>query len=74
MDVHGLYSILAVKTGHKGFPKQQLIEKISPTRFSSAFMKVDVELECGVTPFIAGGHMDKKPMLLIGTCGMSTPG
>lgn len=44
MDINGLYSILAVKTGHKGFPKQQLIDKISPTRFSSAFMTVDVKL------------------------------
>jgi hypothetical protein len=51
-----------------------LVEKIRGTRFSSAFMTVNVELECGVTPFIAGGHMDKKPMLLVGTCGMSTPG
>lgn len=74
MDVNGLYSIFAVKTGHRGFPKKQLVDKISSTRFSSAFMTVDVELECGPTPFIAGGHMDKKPMLLVGTCGMSTPG
>ena len=71
MDVNGLYSILAIKTGHKGFPKQQLVEKISGECFSSAFMQVDVELECGTFPFYAGGHMDKKPMVLIATCGMS---
>ncbi len=74
MDVNGLYSILAVKTGHKGYPKQKLIEEVQGERFKNAFMTVDVELECGTTTFIAGASMDKKPQLLIGTCGMSTPG
>lgn len=74
MDVNGLYSIMAVKTGHKGFPKKLLVDKISSIRFSSAFMTVNVHLDCGIVPFIAAGHMDKKPMLLVGTCGMSVPG
>ena len=42
MDVLGLYCILAVKTGHRGFPKQELIRQIRPTRYSSAFKKVTV--------------------------------
>lgn len=33
MDVFGLHSILAVKTGHRGFPKQQLIDEVSGQRF-----------------------------------------
>ncbi len=73
-DLLGLHCILAVKTGHRGFPKQQLIEKIKHQRFASAFMKIDVQLDKGKTTFYAGGHMDKKPMLLIATCGTSLPG
>jgi hypothetical protein len=73
-DVLGLHCILAVKTGHRGFPKQAMIDKIKGERFSSAFMKIDVQLDKGVTTFFAGAHMDKKPMLLIATCGTSLPG
>lgn len=71
MDELGLYCILAIKTGHRGFPKKHLIERVRGQRFSKAFMKVDVALECGVKPFFAGAFMDKRPLLLVGTCGTS---
>lgn len=72
MDELGLYCILAVKTGHRGFPKQHLIQRVRGTRFSKAFMKVEVHLEdCGRTTFYAGAFMDKIPLLLVGSCGTS---
>ncbi len=71
MDELGLYCILAVKTGHRGFPKQRLIQQVQGARFTKAFMKVDVELEVGRTTFFAGGFMDKRPLLLVGSCGTS---
>lgn len=74
VDLLGLHCILAVKTGHRGYPKEELINKIKGERFKSAFMKIDVELETGLRTFYAGGHMDKKPMLLVATCGTSLPG
>lgn len=42
MDECGLYCILAIKTGHRGYPKKHLIEKVRGARFSKWFMKVDV--------------------------------
>jgi hypothetical protein len=71
MDELGLHSILAVKTGHRGFPKKQLIDRVRHQRFAKAFMKVDVSLEVGVTTFYAGAFMDKIPLLLVGSCGTS---
>ena len=47
MDELGLYSILAIKTGHRGFPKKHLINKVKDERFKKHFMKVDVNLEVG---------------------------
>lgn len=71
MDELGLHSILAIKTGHRGFPKQHLISQVRGERYTKAFMKVDVELEVGKTSFYAGAFMDKIPLLLVGTCGTS---
>ena len=71
MDELDLYSILAVKTGHRGFPKKHLIEKVQGARFTKAFMKVDVELEVGKRPFFSKAFMDKRPLLLVGSCGTS---
>lgn len=51
-----------------------MIDKIKHARFASAFMKIEVALDKGPTTFYAGGHMDKKPMLLVSTCGTSLPG
>lgn len=74
MDELGLHSVLAVKTGHRGFPKQRLIEAVRGERFSQHFLKVDVQLESGVRTFYAGAFMDKIPLLLVGTCGTSIAG
>jgi hypothetical protein len=71
MDELGLHSILAVKAGHRSYPKQHLINKVKGARFTKAFMKVEVELEVGMTPFYAGAFMDKRPLLLVGSCGTS---
>lgn len=45
MDVLGLHSILAIKTGHSGYPKAELIAEVSAERFKSAFKKIDVHLD-----------------------------
>lgn len=67
-----MYSILAVKTGHKGFPKKRLVEAVRDARGSQQFMRVKVQLERGEREFFAGAFMDKIPLLLVGTCGTST--
>lgn len=71
MDELGLYCILAIKTGHRGYPKEHLINKVKGKRFSKAFMKVEVDLEVGKRVFYAGAFMDKIPLLLVGSCGTS---
>lgn len=71
MDDLGLYAILAIKTGHRGFPKQHLINAVKGERFKSKFMKVEVDLEVGKKTFYAGAFMDKIPMLLVSSCGTS---
>lgn len=68
-DELGLYVILAVKTGHAGFPKQRLKDAIAGERFTYKCMKCDVELETGTWTFYASGFMDKKPLLLVANCG-----
>jgi hypothetical protein len=59
MDELGLYCILAIKTGHRGFPKKHLVEAVKGQRFTAKFMRTDVELEIGTTTFYAGAFMDK---------------
>ena len=74
MDEMGLHSILAIKTGHAGYPKQELVAAVQGQRFSNCFKKIEVNLETGTRCFFAGAHMDKKPMLLLASCGTSLPG
>ena len=71
MDELGLHSLLAIKTGHRGYPKKLLIEKVKRERFSKCFMETEVDLEVGPTKFFAGAFMDKKPLLVLSTCGTS---
>lgn len=73
-DELGLYCILAVKTGHRGFPKAKLVAELAGNRFSSKFYKIKVQLETGEVTMYAGGFQDKKPMLLVATAGTSLPG
>ena len=42
MDTLGLHSILAVKTGHSGYPKAAMIAAVAGERFSSHFKKIEV--------------------------------
>lgn len=74
MDTLGLHSILAIKTGHAGYPKASMIAAVEGERFKSHFKKIEVELDSGVRTFFAGAHMDKKPMLLVASCATSLPG
>lgn len=72
MDEVGLYCILAIKTGHRGYPKKHLIDAVKGERFSQKFMKVEVTMDEGVPrTFFAGAFMDKIPLLLVGSCGTS---
>jgi hypothetical protein len=68
-DELGIYTIMAVKTGHAGFPKAKLKEDIMGERFTYKCYKTEVELETGVWTFYASGFMDKKPLLLVANCG-----
>lgn len=59
MDLHGLDSIGAIKTGHKGYPKQRILNELGPERGNHKCYKLDVELEKGVHTFYASGFRDK---------------
>ena len=65
---------MAVKTGHSGYPRNKMRQQLGKVKGSSVFFKCDVALDIGTTTFYAGGHMDKKPMYLIATCGTSLEG
>jgi len=65
----GLYSILCIKNGSRGYPKERLKELLV-NRGDKAFMKVTVSFPSGqVCSVWAGGHMDKAPLLLCATTG-----
>ena len=68
----GLYSVLAVKIGHKQFPKQPLLERIKE-RFSFSCMArlFSVGSEC--ISLIAAAWMDKKEMLVVASCMDDNP-
>ncbi len=73
----GLHSILCVKTGHAGYPMEDMRARLS-RRGDSHFMQIGVKLgyyrEGDEVKFLAGGHMDKKPLTLVGDVGMTLPG
>jgi hypothetical protein len=58
-DVHGLDSIGAIKTGHKGYPKALILEKLGEERGCHVCYKLTVELDTGATTFYASGFRDK---------------
>lgn len=68
-DVHGLDSILAVKTASAGYPKRRLREALGGVRGRRASFMVEVQMDRGVVPFFASGVMDKKPMYVVASCG-----
>ena len=65
----GIFCILANKTGHKGFPKKELIAKVSGERYSTYCMKLDVDLEIGIRTFYASAFQDKQTMIIVATAG-----
>ena len=71
---NGLYCIMSVKTGTKGFPKDVLHRHVK-SRGDQLFLKVETEMNLGThVPFYAVGHFDKAPLHLIATCGSSKQG
>lgn len=65
----GLYCILSVKNGSAGFPKAELKERLQ-RRGDTAFFVAEIVFDNGsVKPVYAGGHMDKKPLMLAATTG-----
>ena len=65
----GLYSIMSVKTGTKGFPKD-VIKKRVQKRDDLHCLTVKTRMNGGEeVPFYAVGHFDKAPLHLIATCG-----
>jgi hypothetical protein len=67
---HGLFSVLAIKTGSDGFPKQQLIN-LAPMRFDHVAMQKTFNLQhVGKrVKVIAAVWKDKKHRLVAATCG-----
>lgn len=73
-DELGMYSVMAVKTGHRGFPKARIIRELGTERFAHKAYKIEVALERGTRPMFASGFLDKKPMLVVATTGTTLPG
>ena len=63
----GLFSVFAIKTGHKNFPKQTLIDRVGQRfAFSCMFRSFSVGSDC--TNLIASAWKDKKDMLVVASC------
>ena len=74
---NGLHSVLCVKTGHRGYPKQRLLDECTE-RGQVVTLKTDVTLgwhgEGETVPIVAMCHRDKKPMTLVASCGLTLQG
>lgn len=73
----GLYSCLCVKQGTSGYPKAEMREALrerGDTKFMYTKVRLGYEGEGDEILVYAGGHMDKAPLTLVGTVGMSLPG
>jgi hypothetical protein len=73
VDVHGLHSILCVKNGSAGFPKEAMKKALGGVHHKSVFYSVEVELDVGVKKVYAGGHQERRRLHLIATRGTSLP-
>jgi len=69
----GLYSILCIKNGFRGYPKKRLLRSLHARR-DMCFMCTDVEVRGRGRKLIAGGHMDKTPLLLCASTGTGLAG
>jgi len=70
----GLYSIMCVKQGSAGYPKQVLRECMRERGEQRFFVAYTTFTDGGVLPVWAGGHMDKQPLMLCASTGTSLPG
>ena len=72
---NGLYSVMCVKTAHSGYPKEKVREACKE-RGDKVFLAVDVTMDDGVREkrIYAAGHVDKKPLHVVASCGLSKPG
>ena len=69
----GMYSVMALKTCHSNFPKDELLAKVQ-SRFDFACMTRWFNLERGrETKLLAGAWMDKKEMLVVASCTDDSP-
>jgi hypothetical protein len=73
----GFRGILSLKTAHRGYPKKYMLSKI-PNRGDVYAMETKVNLgyegEGEELSIYAAGHRDKRPMLLVSTCGLLVDG
>jgi len=73
----GLYSVVCVKQGCKGFPRDKL-KALVKQRGDTAFFRSKVRFEnrgkVQERPIFAGGHMDKQPLFLCASTGTSLLG
>jgi len=73
----GLYSVVCVKQGCKGFPRDRL-KALVKQRGDTAFFRSKVRFEnrgkVQERPIFAGGHMDKQPLFLCASTGTSLLG
>lgn len=69
-----MFGILCCKSNAAGFPGARIKDEMGTEKGSSAFFKIQVELERGLVEYYAGGHMDRKPMLLVSTASTSNMG
>eukprot|EP00873_Tetraselmis_striata_P002151 jgi/Tetstr1/422415/TSEL_013253.t1 len=67
---HGMFSVLAIKGGSAGYPKQQLLG-MAPTRFDHAAMIKTFNLDQAgkQAQVTAAIWMDMKPRMVAATCG-----
>jgi len=69
----GLYSVLNVKQGHAGYPKQE-IKSALKVRLDTKWFTQEVDVGGQKYKLHAGGHMDKAPLMLAATCSTSQDG
>lgn len=71
----GLFSVMVVKNGTKGFPKNALLQKVQREgefeRNQRAYAIIDINVEGHKKRLQAAVHVDKQPMVLVATCGTS---
>jgi hypothetical protein len=66
---HGLYAVVAIRTGCNGFPKAELLATLQERISFAAFKKrVPVEVGGQDVDMLAFGWMDKNDMLVLTSC------